>query len=109
MEQQTPLKVHRWQTYDYLGMVLDFLDPGKVMVQMDKYVQDLLEMSPEEFRGEANTPASLHLFKVNEDGDLLTEDKATIFHHLVAKSLFLPKRARPDIQLAVGFLCARVK
>ena len=32
-----------------------------------------------------------------------------MFHHNVAKLLFLCKRARPDIQTAVAFLCTRVK
>jgi hypothetical protein len=32
-----------------------------------------------------------------------------LFHHNVAKLLFLCKRARPDIQTAIAFLCTRVK
>jgi hypothetical protein len=32
-----------------------------------------------------------------------------MFHHNDAKLLFLCKRARPDIQTAVSFLCTRVK
>jgi hypothetical protein len=32
-----------------------------------------------------------------------------MFHHNTAKLLFLAKRARPDIQLAVAFLCTRVQ
>ena len=32
-----------------------------------------------------------------------------MFHHYVAKLLFLCKRARPDIQMAVAFLCKRVQ
>jgi hypothetical protein len=32
-----------------------------------------------------------------------------MFHHNVAKLPFLCKRARPDIQTAVSFLCTRVK
>ena len=32
-----------------------------------------------------------------------------IFHHHVAKLLLLCKQARPDIQVASAFLCARVK
>ena len=32
-----------------------------------------------------------------------------MFHHNVAKLLFLCKRARPDIETAVAFLCTHVK
>ena len=34
---------------------------------------------------------------------------ADMFHHNVAKLLFLCKRAQPDIQTSVAFLCTRVK
>ena len=60
--------------------------------------------------GESATPAANHLFQVNELGaEPLGNEKATMFHHNVAKLLFLCKRARPDIQTAVAFLCTRVK
>ena len=40
---------------------------------------------------------------------LLEQAKAEVFHTYVAKALFLSKRARPDIQLEVAFLCTRVQ
>jgi hypothetical protein len=47
---------------------------------------------------------------VNHDNpELLDQETSDIFHHNVAKLLFLCKRARPDIQTAVSFLCTRVK
>lgn len=90
-------------------MQLDFGSPGSVKVKMDRYISELLESCPEEFRGESTTPASPHLFLVNEDAEKLDIKAAAYFHHLVAKCLFLCKRARLDIQLAVGFLCGRVR
>lgn len=39
----------------------------------------------------------------------LDKSEGEFFHHLTAKLLFLSKRARPDIQTAVAFLCTRVK
>jgi hypothetical protein len=39
----------------------------------------------------------------------LNAEKSEFFHHVVAQLLFLCKRARPDIQTAVAFLCTRVK
>jgi hypothetical protein len=43
---------------------------------------------------EAATAAANHLFEVNEkDPIMLSEDKAILFHHHVAKMLFLCKRA----------------
>jgi hypothetical protein len=61
-------------------------------------------------KGTAPSPAANHLFQVNEnDPILLGEDEAEYFHHTVAQLLFLCKRARPDIQTAVSFLCTRVQ
>ena len=54
-------------------------------------------------------PAAPHLFDVAEEQDRLCDKDAEIFHHYVAKALFLCKRARPDLQTAVAFLCTRVK
>jgi hypothetical protein len=39
----------------------------------------------------------------------LDSTSADMFHHNTAKLLFLCKRARPDIQTAVAFLCTRVQ
>jgi hypothetical protein len=70
----------------------------------------MLADMPPEWSGEAATAAANHLFEVNtKDPTMLDDDKATMFHHNVAKLLFLCKRARPDIQTAVAFLCTRVK
>jgi hypothetical protein len=107
---EAPITVHRGKVHDYLGMTLDFSKPKKVKVNMTDYLEDLLADAPADMRGEAATPAANHLFEVNtEDPVLLDEERATIFHHIVAKTLFLCKRARPDVQTAVAFLCTRVK
>ena len=50
----------------------------------------------------------MHLFDVRDDVKVLDEKKAVIFHNMVARGLFLCKRARPDIQTAVAFLATRV-
>ena len=57
----------------------------------------------------SNTPASVWLFQVRDNVNKLNEKQAQEFHTMVAKSLFLCKRSRPDIQTAVAFLTTRVK
>ena len=101
----------RGKVHDYLGMTIDYSKKGKVQVKMVDYVENMLkDLEEPEFQGEATTPAANHLFTVNEDDpELLNEEKAELFHHLVAKLLFLCKRARPDIQTAVAFLTTRVR
>jgi len=39
----------------------------------------------------------------------LSEERAQLFHHIVAKLLYLCRRTQQDIQTAVAFLCTRVK
>jgi hypothetical protein len=103
--------VTRGKVHDYLGMTLDYSTPGKVMIRMTDYIKKMLaELPSGEMEGEAATPAASHLFEVNsKDPQLLSPDKAELFHHNVARLLFLCKRARPDIQTGVSFLCTRVK
>eukprot|EP00978_Attheya_sp_CCMP212_P027965 scaffold95216_cov68-Attheya_sp.AAC.3 len=60
--------------------------------------------------GIAATSAPRHIFEINEMNPVkLDEDNSVMFHHNVAKLLFLCKRTRPNIQTAVAFLCTRVK
>jgi hypothetical protein len=46
---------------------------------------------------------------INEDAEKLSEEGATAFHNLVAKTLYVSKRARPDVSTAIAFLTTRVR
>jgi len=59
--------------------------------------------------GVTKTPAGNHLFMTNPDCDKPPEKAVQVFHHIVAKLLYLCKRTRHDIQMAMAFLCTRVK
>jgi hypothetical protein len=76
---------------------------------MVDYVEKMLADLPEETNGEAPSPAANHLFTVDDNQTKVDEKKAQFFHTYVAKTLFLCKRARPDLQTAVAFLCTRVQ
>ena len=106
--QEAPLTVTRGKVHDYLGMILDYSEPGKVKVNMTQYIQDMLDELPPSFDGTAATPAANHLFAVDQEAQPLSQEDADKFHTLTAKLLFLCKRGRPDIQTAVSFLCTRV-
>ena len=41
-------------------------------------------------------------------GPILNEEKASIFHSIAAKMLFITKRGRPDLEPTVQFMCTRV-
>ena len=51
----------------------------------------------------AVTPAAEHLFKIDKDAE------GKVFHNFTAKTLFLTKRARPDISTPVAFLTTHVR
>ena len=59
-------------------------------------------------KGPSMTPTAKHLFNVNPDCVKLSKAKASEFHHLTAKLLYLCKHAWPDLQTAVSFLTTRV-
>jgi len=108
--QDTPITVRRGKVHEHLGMTLDCRTEGKVKIFMKECMSEMLEAIPKDMGGDASTPAALHLFEVNDTNPQpLEEQRAILFHHYVAKALFLCKRVRPDIQTAVAFLSTRVK
>jgi hypothetical protein len=107
---EAPLTIRRGKVHDYLGMTLDYATPGKVKVLMVDYIQKMIDDLPADMDGTSVTAAPLHLFEVNGTNPVkLDEEQGVMFHHNVAKLLFLCKRARPDTQTAVAFLCTRVQ
>jgi hypothetical protein len=105
-----PMTVTRGKVHDYLGMKISFEDKNMVKVTMYDYISGMLESLPKDMEGTAASPASNHLFQVNKDTPVMLDaEKSEMFHHNVAKLLFLCKRARPDLQTAVAFLTTCVK
>jgi hypothetical protein len=75
---------------------------------MHDYVDGLLDEAPDDMDGLAVTPAENGLFTVRGDAELLNNKCVETFHHLTAKTLYLSKRARPDLLPTVSFLTTRV-
>jgi hypothetical protein len=90
-------------------MTLDCTTKGKAKIKMLDSVAKMIEELPEEFDGEAVTPAGNDLLKIDENSQKVDEKRAKFFHTRVAKTLFVCKRARPDLQPTVSFLCKRAK
>jgi hypothetical protein len=106
---EAPITVTRGKAHDYLGVTLDHSTKGKAHIKMVDSIEKMLVDLPEEIDGEAPTPAANHLFNTDENSPKVNEGRAQFFHKCVAKTLFMCKRARPDLQTAVAFLCKRVK
>jgi hypothetical protein len=104
-----PLAATTGDIHDYLGITIDYSEKGKVKFTMYDYLEDVVSDMPDDMRGTSPTPASDNLFDVDEESTLLTEKEADFFHRTTARLLFAAKRARPDLQVAVAYLCTRVK
>jgi hypothetical protein len=96
------------KVHEYLGMTIDYSEDGKVKLTMYDYLEDILDESPDDMGGTAVTVASDHLFNVNPECKKLNVETADYYHRTVARLLFASKRARPDLQTAVAYLCTRV-
>jgi hypothetical protein len=98
------ITVTKDKSQSYLGMNIE-VSPNQVTVDMNYYTQQLLS---EFYDGRLfATPAVKECF-TNNSGIALGEAGRKRFHTIVAKLLYLAKRARPDILTAVSFLCTKV-
>ena len=88
-------------------MLLDFSTTGCVKISMFSLIEEVLDEWPVE--NPVASPAAHHLFQVNEECEKLSKKDKESFHSMVAKLLYLAKRGRPDILLAVSFLTTRVQ
>ena len=70
---ETPLTVHQSKTNDCLVMTINYNTKVKVVLNMFDYIQDVLDESPDEFHGQAETPAANHLFDVEEESKKLNK------------------------------------
>lgn len=105
------INVSRDTTVDYLGMEFDFTKKGMVAVSLEKMVETVADEWDPEDQSTAKTPAANNLFNpcTPSTARLLTTDEKEKFHSIVAKLLYMAKRARPDILLPVNYLTSRVK
>ena len=103
------LTVRRGKIHDYLGMKLDFSEEKRFTVDMEEYLEGMLDELPSDMDGHASTPAADHLFRTRLNAPKLNEKQAELFHRVTAQMLFVSQRGRPDLRTAVSFLTKRVK
>lgn len=102
------LTVERGPAQTFLGMNFKILDDGAVEINMKDYIQEAIDAFGEPISGTVSSVATKKLFDVNDQVVPLPEKQQDIFHLVVAKLLWVMKRGRPDIELAISFLCTRV-
>ena len=74
---------------------------------MKDYVEDVIKEFNDKIILRIENPVNDELFEVCES-KLSFKEKKEEFHIMIAKALFLTKRARPDIEYVVAFLSIRV-
>jgi hypothetical protein len=89
-------------------MDIEFPGDGSVKINMKSYLTDAINAFPENLTGRASTPASEHVFQVDEKSPKLPENRRELLHSIVVKLLFVSTRGRPDIHLPISFLTSRV-
>ena len=106
------MTVKRVKVHEYLGMMIDYSEPGQTKVTMLNYVKEILtafaKADPKATRTKSSA-APENLFVVNEECEKLSTDKSVQFHNLVAKILYATKIDQPDTCTAVTFLTTRVQ
>ena len=60
-----PLSITRGKIHHYLGMIIEFVGNGKVMLTMYDYVKKIIDKLPSDIIGEKVTAAPEYLFKTN--------------------------------------------
>ena len=77
---------------------------------MFDYLEDVIVECLDDLKGGTLIyPVNDNLFRVNEDSLQLTNNHLDLFHRVTARLLFAAKRAQPDLQVCVVFLCTCVK
>ena len=57
-------------------MTLDFSKPGKFIMDMEQYIDEVMKDLPKEFGGIAATPAAEHMLKTISDAGYLDQETA---------------------------------
>jgi hypothetical protein len=103
------MTVTRRKRHVFLGMYITFNeDDGTVTILMKEYLKEAIADSGMDASKVAPTPAKKDLFSVDNRSEQLDKRQGKSFHSIVAKLLYVSKRARTDAQLAIAFLCTRV-
>ena len=101
------LSVTRGTKFDFLGMNVEIKE-RRVHINMKEQVQEAIEWGNNQGGCKPSSPATANLFNPGDDASCLSKDESDTFHSVVQKLLYICKRARPDVEPAVAYLCTRV-
>jgi hypothetical protein len=103
------LTIDKGPVVNYLGMTMDYRGGGgKVKITMKGFIDEFLSDMDGVIDGASDVPAGKNLFEPG-DGGTIKQDRKEFFHSTVARLLYLAKRVRPDILVAISYLAKRVQ
>ena len=101
------MELRTGKVLEYCGLSLDFSKEGAVKIGAEDHISEAIKQFPGEVGPAASTPAAEHLFKVDSECPKLDEARRQRYHSIFAKLLWVGKKARPDILVALSFLGKR--
>ena len=84
------LKVTRGNIHDYLEIILDYSNTGKLKIDMRDYICSMEKEQPYEIKIESK-PWNGNLFKIDKNSKPLLEKVAKLYHRFIIKNIFLYK------------------
>ena len=106
------LTVTRGNKHRFLGMNITLHPKQKIEIEMKDQLQEAIDMfgqnEGDKVTEGVTSPATRQLREVNPKCEALSEEKKEAFHSIVAKLLWIMKRARPDLETVISYLCTRV-
>ena len=100
--------VTRGKKHSYLGMNIEISDDKKIAVDMIEEIRKIIPGFSETISGRVTSSATSDLYNTTSFSKPLVNEKKKEFHSVTQKLLYIAKRARIDIDIAVAFLCTRV-
>ena len=79
------MTITRGRKHTFVGMDIEFLGDGKVLILMQDYLVECIDASGIDVSDGAKTPAAKGLFDVDESSKKLDDKQHDLFHHIVSK------------------------
>ena len=89
-------------------MNVSFRGDGTFSILMKEYLIESIDEYGEKVVGTTSTPARKYMFSVDENSEVLDENRSKRFHSITTKLLYVSNRARVDLKLSIAFLSTRV-
>ena len=101
IEQKLWKKTEKGEHHTFVGIDLEFAKEKIIKIAIKGYIRQF-------FKAFIIFGEEIELIVIEESTILLNDEQADEIHHIVAKLLYVTKRARVEIDLAVSYLCTRV-